>query len=616
MAPTSLPRSRQLTILAQDPSVTTTERRILTARVEVPAEELAVGPWGYRVQVIDFDVVRGVLYPPPRYGGPEEGRYLDPFENAGDDTLINDCRFHAQNVYALVMRTLARFEQALGRRVSWQFPSHQLKVVPHALPDANAYYSRADESLLFGSFPALEDDSTVHTCLSHDIVVHETTHALLDGLRGRFVDPSSPDQAAFHEGFSDVIALLSVFSLEQVVDVLLARMMPDAPPDRISSRVMDPEVLRRSALFGLGEQFGQNISTQPLSRGRSRALRQVSLEPSPKYLQPDNTEFLPAHRRGEVLVAAMMKAFISAWLERIHREANEEKKGRSQFLDRKRVIEDGADVADRLLTMAIRALDYTPPVHLEFSDFLSAIITADAELRPDDSRFHFRKHLLKSFASYGIESSKGKDVPTLTTAQMKARAASGQQAAQDDADRAPPSETGAWTPAIGLALSYERTHFEPMVREADEVFRFVWENRQALKIYETAFTKVLSVRPCLRIAPDGFALKETVAEFYQVLRLRRSELGTLDIELAEGTIAGDPIIPLYGGGTLIFDEFGRLRFYIHNSLDNPERQRRRIEHLASRGFFRGRQDEDARANFSELHRQRALDPDSDPSEEW
>jgi hypothetical protein len=280
------------------------------------------------------------------------------------------------------------------------------------------------------------------------------------------------------------------------------------------------------------------------------------------------------------------------------------------------VVEEGADVADRLLTMAIRALDYTPPVHLEFADYLNAIITADAEIRPDDSRFRFRKHLRENFAAYGIEPSKGKEVPTLTTAQMKARTAAGQQVAEAPKFEAEPSEPGAWAPVTGLQLSYERTHFEPIVREADEVFRFVWENRKPLKLYEAAFTKVLSVRPCLRIAPDGFALKETVAEFYQVLRLRTSELGTLGIELEKGTIPEDAIVPLYGGGTLIFDEFGRLRFYIHNSLDNPERQTRRLRHLASRGFFRGHDGEDARANFAELHRQRALDPDSDPSEEW
>jgi hypothetical protein len=58
----------------------------------------------------------------------------------------------------------------------------------------------------------------VRACLSHDVVVHETTHALLDGLRNGFSTFISEDQAAFHEGFADIVALLSVFAQEPVVD--------------------------------------------------------------------------------------------------------------------------------------------------------------------------------------------------------------------------------------------------------------------------------------------------------------------------------------------------------------------------------------------------------------
>ncbi len=38
-------------------------------------------------------------------------------------------------------------------------------------------------------------------------MAHETTHALLDGLRDRYPDPSGPDQAGFHEGYTEVISV-------------------------------------------------------------------------------------------------------------------------------------------------------------------------------------------------------------------------------------------------------------------------------------------------------------------------------------------------------------------------------------------------------------------------
>ena len=73
-----------------------------------------------------------------------------------------------------------------------------------------------------------------------------------------------------------------------------------------------------------------------------------------------------------------------------------------------RVAEEGADIAGRMLTMAIRALDYLPPTDLEFGDFLSALITSDLEIKPDDSRYGVRDALRRSFAGFGIKpTSKG-----------------------------------------------------------------------------------------------------------------------------------------------------------------------------------------------------------------
>ena len=58
--------------------------------------------------------------------------------------------------------------------------------------------------------------------------------------------------------------------------------------------------------------------------------------------------------------------------------------------------------------MTIRGLDYCPPVHLDFGDYLSAILTADAEIRPNDNTYGFREELRKSFLEYGIKPASAK----------------------------------------------------------------------------------------------------------------------------------------------------------------------------------------------------------------
>jgi hypothetical protein len=101
-------------------------------------------------------------------------------------------------------------------------------------------------------------------------------------------------------------------------------------------------------------------------------------------------------------------------------------------------------------------------------------------------------------------------------------------------------------------------------------------------------------------------------EFYQVIRLKSDELKAFGIEPPVVLKVTDEI-PLYGGGTLIFDEYRRLKYYIHNSLDNIERQKVRLAHLFASGALpeTGRRIRD----FARLHRLRAFGT-SNPQEEW
>ena len=44
-------------------------------------------------------------------------------------------------------------------------------------------------------------------------------------------------------------------------------------------------------------------------------------------------------------------------------------------------------------------------------------------------------------------------------------------------------------------------------------------------------------------------------------------------------------VRLFGGGVLIFDEFGLLKYHIHNAVLNPVRQTERLRHLFGAGLF-------------------------------
>jgi hypothetical protein len=515
-----------MTVMAQDPAVTT-EGRIVTARLRVPTERLEAGPRGHRFHVVDYDATSGAFTPPLALGGE-----TDRFANVDDARLVGDFGFHAQNAYAIAARTLTRFESALGRRIPWAFRGHQLFLVPHAFAEANAYYSDQDRALYFGYLPDA-GAGPVYSCLSHDIVAHETTHAILDGFRPRYQEPSLPDQAAFHEAFADIVALLSVISIQEIVE----RLLGDADAQgRIPVERLDEKQLTETALFGLAEQFGDALHAE-----RGGGLRRsVRITPSASWRT--DPAFDEPHRRGEVLVAAFTRTLLRMWLERLQPLRT------SDRVDRARAAEEGATAAGHLLAMAIRSLDYTPPVELEFEDFLDAVYVADAELVPDDDH-HYRRSLTQAFEEFGIR----RPTPGITDL------------------------TGLLGPS-----SRQPLHFDALRTDRDEVFRLLWENTQPLGLDPTAYTQVERVRPTVRVAPDGFVISESVADYIQLLAGTASELAALGLQIPAG-VPADAQIQLQGGGTVVFDQFGGPKFHHAKPLADWDRQGRRLAYLARTG---------------------------------
>lgn len=540
-------------IVALDPSVRGADGKILTAEIEVPNEQLSPGPRGYRVQVADYDTSNQVLYKPAPHQDSDARKVPAQPEK--------DRAFHARNVYAIVMRTLSRFERALGRRVGWSFLGHQLTVAPHAFLDLNAFYAKDDHAIYFGYYPGRKGH--VFTCLSHEIVAHETTHALVDGLRPDYMYPSSPDQAAFHEGFADIVALLSVLSLREVVTTALD-LHTSKNQELIRASALTETALKKGVLFGLAKQVGEEMyGTHGVALRRS-----IELTPDPKLAR--SPQFEEAHRRGELLVAATLGAFLKIWKKRIDLFGKLERGKVSRI----GVVDGAVETADHLLTIAIRALDYCPPTDLLFGDFLSAMLTADYELYPDDSRYGYRDALRQGFAAFGFKP--GSEAPEGTV------------------------ERGLWAgPGDHHALVYTRTHSDSMERDPNEVFRFLWENRATLHIDEAAYTKVEAVWPCFRVAADGFFLRETVAVYSQQMKLAARELRQMGLKKPPD-MPDELQLTLYGGGTLIFDESGRLKYHVRNRLGNDRRQNPRLQYLWKKGSL------NSKMSFSALHLERVL----------
>lgn len=377
---------------------------------QVPFEQVQPGPCGEYLEVVDFDPPSGCWYEPVdlSHEAVASQQGLAPSEG--------NPQFHQQFVYAVAMKTIRHFERALGRKIVWyprlmktgpgQFRRdyvQQLRIYPHALRDANAYYDPDKTALLFGYFAAADQyygrnypGGLVFTCLSPDIVAHEVTHAILDSIHHRYLEDTNPDVAAFHEGFADIVALLQRFTFRALVE------------DRLyaAGGRMDQQTF---VLGELATQFGEAL------RGNRGALRNmIGREDDEGYWRPllpspaDYANAIEAHDRGAVLVATIFDAFQRIYAFRTRDLLRIATNGTGVLpkgnISRDlvgRLAGEAAEIAEHLLHICIRALDYSPPNDITFGSYLRALITADIDIAPEDEN-GYRVALIEAFRARGI----------------------------------------------------------------------------------------------------------------------------------------------------------------------------------------------------------------------
>jgi hypothetical protein len=545
------PPHRRIRVYATDPSLSA---RFETAAInevtlKVRWEQLDPGPIGKYLEIVDTDAA-GQTYAPVNLN---DSRLL---AQDGWAPSEGNAQFHQQMTYAVAMKTIEYFELALGRPIFWQAQPDsngkrkfvpQLKVVPHALHEANSYYSPVQSALLFGYFEAAADDpsdhvpgSRIYSCLSHDIIAHETTHAILDGMYRLFNTPTNPDVLAFHEAFADIVALMQHFTISQLLENEIVRAHGNLEAETI--------------LGSLAIQFGRSMGGRAALRDAIGWIENGTWHrfvPDPTALQ----RRLTPHTRGAVLVAAVFDAFIIIYKARTGdllriatNGTNDFPSGAFQTDLVRRLADEASKTAIHVLTMCIRALDYLPPVDITFFDYLRALITADLDLI-DDDRFNYRIAFVEAFRRRGIyphDMTRTFSVDTLRWQGFD------QTWLIKGGNRAIIKKQ--FVGVIALLKQYAKAC--SYIKDRHKIFTTTEQYRKALsKQLTTAFAnvpdfatelgldprqpfEVLELRRAIRINPDGYYISQVIVAVAQVINIDGGEDGKTDF---------------LGGSTLVID---------------------------------------------------------------
>ena len=584
-----------------------------------PDAGLMSGPVGEYLEVVDYDPASGCFYAPVDLN--------DPYILAQDGLSPSEGnpQFHQQMVYAVAMMTIHNFERALGRSALWapHLPNNRrggaefvrrLRVYPHALREANAYYSPDKKALVFGYFPASSDHpgrylpgGIVFTCLSHDIIAHETTHALLDGMHRRFIEANHRDALAFHEAFADIVALFQHFSFPDVLRHQIGRTRGDLASENL--------------LGELAQQFGEAIGNYGALRSAIGAHDAQTGRWEPHRPDPEDYQLVTEpHARGAILVAAVFDAFLAIYKRRVADLRRIASSGTGILTEGElhpdlinRLASEAAKSAQHVLNVCIRALDYCPPVDINFGDYLRAIVTADTDFIPDDD-MGYRLAFMEAFRRRGIYP---RDVRTLSVESLRWPVVSSSQdffAPLADLIR---FLTGQYPYFKTRQEVFEKTRDSSrdlhdwiaiegytMLKEFSKVagitFEFGLEGlRHSQQSPHVPSFEVYSLRPARRVGPDGDTRNQLIISILQ----------SRDVSLDPQANGASPSMIFRGGCTLILDlDTMQLRYAIKKDIADDarlERQRQYRLGLLTDGSLRAtyfKQLKDAEEPFALLHR--------------
>ena len=366
-------------VYVQDPYVAESNQGLALNEILVECEpELMAGPTSARIAVVDYDADTNHLANAAQWDR-KNRRFF--FEHEGEEVPItrahrNEFQFHQVNAWAIIQSVLNMYEApwVLGRSAPWAFEGNRLIVVPHAGYLANAFYDRSSKSLQFYYFGP--EDKRVYTCLSHDIIAHETGHAILDGLRPLFFEASSLQTAAFHEFVADLTAIM--------ISLLNNQLRWEV------ARVSQGDLSQDTVVAALAEEFGHYTTGRPHLRTaiNDKTIEQVSGSSSP-------------YPWSEVLTGAMWEILKGMFAK--YRARPKKNTGRPPS-DKEALLW----AVNRFRRVAFQPLDFLPPADVQFSDYARAVLRADELVDPVDES-GYRQLMREVFQNRGIDGADEED---------------------------------------------------------------------------------------------------------------------------------------------------------------------------------------------------------------
>lgn len=316
------------------------------------------GPTSSRIAVVDYNCdIKKVAKPA------EWDIQNKEFAGASDSTSVF---FHQVNVWAITQNILSFFEDPtlMGRPIPWAFNGNRLIILPHAgkTTTINTAYNRKGKCLTLSY--STSKGVAVYDCLSHDVVAHEIGHAILDGIRPYYYNSISLETRAFHEFIADFTAVLSPLIIRLVRHQVADTSKGNLKKAKVISELAEQKAAEENAF----KQYVRN------------ALNLTTMENVKDKSVP--------HDRSLPLTGAMFEILDNITSLRMEKEKDTPK----QAL--KTVTQD-------ISRITFRALDYCPPVDIQFADYLDALVRANEIAYPVD-KLGYREVIRTAFKRRGI----------------------------------------------------------------------------------------------------------------------------------------------------------------------------------------------------------------------